>query len=324
LVANEVVRQRAGILRENMERWGRPNIAISNAEAGAFAALGGFFDLIVCDAPCSGEGLFRKDPDATKEWSPQAVIHCAQRQRDILDSAVKALAPGGILVYSTCTYNHAENEENVHWAQQQYGLALIPLELPANWGIVATDGGYRFFPHHARGEGFFIALLQKEDGERPKHSLPATFKQIKSLPRARVSEPQKWLNTQWEAKFFFSPTEEILALPESLESDYLTLDKYLKTKWFGLNVGELKGSDFIPSHALALNLWANTELPKIEIPYPQALLYLKKESIQLPEEAPRGWALATHNGLALGWMKVLPNRTNNYLPVDRKIRMNLG
>ncbi len=323
LVANEVVRHRAGILRENLERWGRPNIAVSNAEAKDFAALSGFFDLIVCDAPCSGEGLFRKDPDAIKEWSPQAVLHCAQRQKDILASTVEALAPGGILVYSTCTYNKIENEENIHWLKNNFGFEQLYLEIPDSWGISATEGGYRFFPHRAQGEGFFISILKKEEGEAPKLTAPNTFRQIKNLNKTHIAEAQKWLNEQWEAKFFSSPGDEILALPVSLENEYYILDKYLKAKWFGLNMGEMKGSDFIPSHALALSLWANDKLPNVELSYEQALLYLKKESIQLPEHTAKGWALATHNGLSLGWMKVLPNRMNNYLPMDRKIRMNL-
>jgi 16S rRNA C967 or C1407 C5-methylase (RsmB/RsmF family)/NOL1/NOP2/fmu family ribosome biogenesis protein len=323
LVANEVVRQRAGILRENLERWGRPNIGITHAEASDFTALTGFFDLVVCDAPCSGEGLFRKDPDAVREWSPQAVSHCAQRQKDILESAISALRPGGLLVYSTCTYNRSENEENVQWAQQQFELELISLDLPANWSITASDAGYRFFPHRTSGEGFFIALLKKKDGESPKPAVPSAFKQIKSLPKARTAEPQKWLNTQWAAKLYLSPSEEIIALPEALEADYLILDKHLKTKWFGLNIGEMKGSDFIPSHALALSLWASEQLPKTALPYTQALLYLKKESVQVPDDSPKGWTLATHNGLPLGWIKVLPNRVNNYLPMDRKIRMSI-
>ncbi|MEO6758980.1 MAG: RsmB/NOP family class I SAM-dependent RNA methyltransferase, partial [Saprospiraceae bacterium] len=115
LVANELIRSRVNSLRENLEKWGAPNVAVTSGEAGDFAGLEGFFDLIVADAPCSGEGLFRKDPAAMGEWSPAAVELCSLRQQRILSEVLPALAPGGILVYSTCTYNTAENEAQVEW-----------------------------------------------------------------------------------------------------------------------------------------------------------------------------------------------------------------
>lgn len=323
LVANEVVRQRVSILRENMERWGRPNIAVTCADPEEFAPLQGFFDVIVCDAPCSGEGLFRKDSNAAQEWSPAAVEQCAIRQRNILTSAVEALAPGGVLAYSTCTFNELENECNVEWLQQKFGLSLVQLDVPAHWGIKSTQAGYRFFPHHARGEGFFLAVLKKADDTRPKHAYSGMFKQIKNLPKAQCALPASFLDAQCELRYFLTPNEEILALPAQLEGVYLALDKYLKTKWFGLNVGETKGKDFVPSHPLALSLLAAPDLPSIAVSYEQALAFLKKETFDVPEQSQKGWAMPRYKGLSLGWIKILPNRMNNYLPPDRRIRMNI-
>ena len=125
LTANEVIRTRSGILRENLERWGTSGVATCSAEAEDIAqALPGWFDVIVVDAPCSGEGLFRKDVHAVQEWSPDHVQLCSARQRRILRAAVDALAPGGLLVYSTCTYNRTENEDNVRWLQAEFGLEI--------------------------------------------------------------------------------------------------------------------------------------------------------------------------------------------------------
>jgi NOL1/NOP2/fmu family ribosome biogenesis protein len=324
LVANELIRSRAGILRENLEKWGAPNIAVTSAEAEEFAALEGFFDVIVVDAPCSGEGLFRKDPDAVREWSPANVELCTGRQRRILAAAVETLAPGGVLVYSTCTYNRSENEDNAEWLIQNFDLELLRLNIPPEWGIVPTEGGDRFFPHKLRGEGFFISVFRKKEGELRKQNVSAGFQKIKPLAKNLVPEVALWLCPEAEVRFFQTPSGEVLALPVALENDYLVLDKFLKNKWFGTSVGEFKGKDFIPAHALALSLLASPDLPHLDLSLEQALLFLKKETFDLPPAMPRGWALARFAGLNLGWLKILPNRMNNYLPPERRIRMDVS
>lgn len=322
LVANEVIKTRVGSLRENLERWGCPNVATTSAEAEAFGAMDGWFDVVVCDAPCSGEGLFRKDPDAVREWSPDQVELCAARQRRILAAAVEALAPGGVLAYSTCTYNRLENEGNAAWLAAEFELEPLHLDLPADWGIaVRESGGCQFFPHRTRGEGFFIAVFRKKEGPSPRRAVPAQFASLKPLPKNLVPDAARWLRPEVEARFFLSPSNEVLALPAVLESDYLFLDKYLKAKWFGVNIGEFKGKDFIPSHALALSRWVSPTLPGLALNREQALLFLKKETFEVPPTAPLGWTLAQFQQLNLGWIKLLPNRMNNYLPPERRIRM---
>jgi NOL1/NOP2/fmu family ribosome biogenesis protein len=323
LVANEVIRQRVGVLRENLEKWGMPNVAVTSGEAEEFAALEGFFDVIVTDAPCSGEGLFRKDPDAVREWSPANVELCSARQKRILANAVEALKPGGILAYSTCTYNRSENEDNTLWLTQNFDLELVKLQIPANWGIAETDGGCRFFPHKVKGEGFFIAVFRKKEGVLKKQNAASSFRNIKPLAKSLVPELARWLNDETELRFFQTPSGEVLALPAALENDYLVLDKFLKNKWFGTAVGEFKGKDFVPSHALALSRLVSPTLPALDLERDQALRFLKKETFDLPSETPRGWTLARFAGLNLGWMKVLPGRMNNYLPPERRIRMDI-
>lgn len=324
LVANEVIRTRVGALRENLEKWGVANTATTSAEVEELAGLEGFFDIVVTDAPCSGEGLFRKDADAVREWSPASVELCAGRQRRILGAAVEALAPGGLLVYSTCTYNRLENEDNTAWLTRTFDLEWLPLQVPAEWGIDATSGGYHFFPHRVRGEGFFIAVFRKKAGAEKRQHPASGFKSIKPLVKALVPEAARWLQPEAEVRYFQTATGEVLALPAALETDYLTLDKYLKAKWFGTLVGEFKGKDFIPAHALALSRLASPALPAIDLERDQALRFLKKETFDLPSDTARGWTLARYRGLNLGWMKVLPGRMNNYLPPERRIRMDLG
>ncbi len=323
LVANEVIRPRVAVLRENLEKWGFPNIAVTSAGAEEFEPLEGWFDVVVADAPCSGEGLFRKDPDAVREWSPASVDLCAGRQRRILAAAVKTLAPGGVLVFSTCTFNRLENEENTSWLLQNFDLDKVDLTVPSGWGIVETEGGYRFFPHRTRGEGFFLAVFRKKEGIVPEYKAPAVFRSLKPLPKNNIPEVTRWLKNADAVRLFQTPSGEVLALPVSLENEYLILDKYLKNKWFGTSIGEFKGKDFIPSHALALSELVAPTLPAIECTRDQALLFLKKETFTLPPDIPLGWTLARFSGMNLGWMKVLPNRMNNYLPPERRIRMDI-
>jgi 16S rRNA C967 or C1407 C5-methylase (RsmB/RsmF family)/NOL1/NOP2/fmu family ribosome biogenesis protein len=320
LVCNEVIKTRLGPLRENLERWGHPNTAIVHAEAEALGAMEDFFDLIVADAPCSGEGLFRKDPDAVREWSAAHVDFCALRQRKILASVLPALAPGGLLVFSTCTYNRRENEENVQWLLHSFDMEMVPLHIPTAWGVTEYEQGcYHFFPHRTRGEGFFISVLRKKGEKTAKFTYPTAFRSLKNLPKAQYSLAQSFLKPDAPARFFQMPAGEILALPEACEGDFLLLDKALKSKWFGVHIGEIKGRDFIPAHPLALSLWAHPDLPGTDLPLEQALTFLRKEPPVLPDHTPTGWTLARYKGYPLGWMKVLPNRVNNYLPGERRI-----
>jgi len=323
LVANEVIRTRVGVLRENLEKWGVPNIAFTCAESEVFAEnLPEFFDIVVTDAPCSGEGLFRKDPDTTKEWSTDNVYMCAGRQQRILTAAVETLAPGGLLIYSTCTYNHLENEDNTKWLQVEHGLELLSIRIDPAWGMVENQGGYHCYPHHVKGEGFYLAAFRKKVGPISKRNIPSGFISLKPLPKAGIPAIQPWLNPEWPVKLFQIPSGEILALPAALENAFLCIDKAIKSKWFGVFVGEIKGKDLIPAHPLALSPLLQPGLV-LEVSRDQALLFLKKEVFDLPAGTPNGWTLVCYQGHRLGWIKVLPNRMNNYLPPDRRIRMDL-
>ena len=324
LVSNEFVRARVGILRENLERWGVPNVAVTHTDAAAFSRLAGWFDVVAVDAPCSGEGLFRKDPDAMQEWSPKAVEQCALRQQDILRGAVQALAPGGVLLYSTCTYNRQENEENVRWLCAQYGFSPVSLEIPAAWGIESNEWGFRFFPHKLAGEGFFISVLRKPAGTTARLPKPAGFQYLQAVPKNQLPALTPWVSEEAPWRFYRTPREEVVALPAALADDFLTLDSVCNAKWFGVPLGAFKGKDFIPDHALALSLARAPNLPMVNLDRTQALQFLRKENFDLPAGVSPGWVLAGFGGLALGWIKAMPNRMNNYLPMERRIRKQGG
>lgn len=172
LVANEVIRNRSQILAENLTKWGYADVVVTNNDPSDFSRIGSFFDVILTDVPCSGEGMFRKDPGAIEEWSPENVEICWQRQRRIITDIWPCLKPGGILIYSTCTYNTREDEENIAWIRQEFGAEPLPLAVPTEWNITgsllagADAPVYRFLPHKTQGEGFFLAALRKPEEDR--------------------------------------------------------------------------------------------------------------------------------------------------------------
>lgn len=325
LISNEVIRSRVSVLRENLEKWGHPNVVISNHDPEDMGNLAGFFDVVVVDAPCSGEGLFRKDPHAMQEWSEASVQLCSARQKRILAAAAPLLDNDGILIYSTCTYNDTENTENVRYLTEN-GFRNRPLTLPADWNIAekktGDSVGYQCYPHRVRGEGFFISVFQKTGFTNPVKMDARTFRSIRALRPRETASAAKWLQNPTDFSFWEKPNGDVMALPKSLEKTFLFLDVALKNKGFGLEMGQFKGQDFVPSHALALSTAINQNIPGIELSKENALRYFKKENLVLDEPA-KGWLLARYKGLNLGWMKGVGNRINNYLPKDWRIRMDI-
>ena len=179
LVSNEVIKSRSWILKENIDKWGVSNVLVSNNDPEDFSQLEGLFDVIVVDAPCSGEGMFRKDVNAREEWSAHNVNLCAGRQQRIIADIWPALKAGGILIFSTCTFNRRENEATLAWLHEQYELEGIELDLANLPGVIQTEEsglyGYRFFPGLVQGEGFFMAGVVKQEG-KSDYKYPKSFR----------------------------------------------------------------------------------------------------------------------------------------------------
>ena len=325
LVCNEVIRSRVSVLRENMDKWGCPNVVITNHDPEEMGNLAGFFDVILVDAPCSGEGLFRKDPEAVQEWSEASVQLCSSRQKRILSAAANLLDEGGILLYSTCTYNDSENTSNMQYLAE-HGFQNRALTLPDDWGIVETSSddavGYQCYPHRVRGEGFFISVFRKKTFTAAVKLDARTFRSIRALRTRDAASAAKWLQNSADFSLWEKPNGAVMALPKSLEKTYLFLDSALHNKGFGLDMGQFKGLDFIPAHALALSTAVNQSLPAMELSKENALRYFKKENLVFDTPV-SGWLLAQYKGLNLGWVKGVGNRVNNYLPKDWRIRMDI-
>ena len=321
LLANETIKGRIAPLSANLQKWGFANSGMSNHDPADFSDLTGFFDVVVVDAPCSGEGLFRKDEQAMENWMATSPQFCADRQERILKSAKELVAPGGMLIYSTCTYNRFENDGNVQDLLDGGGFELIQLDVPKDWNIWESKAGYHFFPHRVEGEGFFITCLRRTDSPRWNINIkPAQLG--KPVSNSQSNTLADWIGDAEEYFFLEKGNGEIIAVPRQHQSDFSTLKKVLYRSSFGIPIGTFKRDQFIPGHGLALSLILKKDFPGIELNEKEALLFLKKENLRL-EGATKGWQLARYQGLNLGWMKVLDNRINNYLPNNWRIRMEL-
>ncbi|MRR22306.1 rRNA cytosine-C5-methyltransferase, partial [bacterium] len=324
LVANEVVRTRAAVLAENITKWGTGNVIVTNADPSRFAQLTGFFDLIVADAPCSGEGMFRS-PVAVREWSVQNARLCSERQRRIVMEAWPSLKPGGILIYSTCTFNPAENEENIAWISNETRAESLSIKLPSDSPVVSVRyggaEGYGFHPGRVRGEGFFIAAVRKPEGHVPGQ---------RSREGKRVS-----MKTSYDA---FLLSEALVAVGRdriimhngriialAAEAGLIGyIEEKLPVIKSGTMIGELKNRDLVPAHDLAMSVrlregaWTRHALT-----HEEAISFLRLEPLKAGL-MPRGRVLLIYRGVPLGFANNLGSRVNNGYPQGWRIRMEPG
>jgi len=357
LVSNEVIRARAGILQENMVKWGGANVVITHNDPRDFQRMENYFDIMVVDAPCSGSGLFRRDPGAIGEWSLENVRLCSGRQQRILADCWPALRKGGILIYSTCSYSMEEDEEILDWMSEALQATSCRLQVEESWNVVETSGkkggyGYRFYPDRLKGEGFFLAAVRKEDGgefdypdarhgrEKKKQGgkdkrqasdsrrgsgeiqgserKPGFDKrQSEKLTRQEEESIQGWIRQDLPL-IFFKHNDEVHGLPANLAADLSWLQSSCYLRSAGVPMGRLMTKEFVPGHELALSTLVHPDLPAIDLSGEQAIQYLRKEPIS-PGEARPGWALVRYEGHNLGWVKVLAGRVNNYYPKDWRI-----
>jgi len=326
LVANEVIRSRSHILAENVIKWGHPDVIVTNNDPADFRDAGVLFDLVVADVPCSGEGMFRKDPEAINEWSLQNVELCCHRQRRIIADIWSSIKPGGILIYSTCTFNTKEDEENVQWISRELGAEVLGVDHPQEWNITGNLLNndfpvYRFLPHKTRGEGFFMAVLRKTDDEIPV-SRQRKNKKTSSTPvdRNALEKAKQYIESPEKYSLEMSGSN-IIAIPEIYKDQQSAIRQRLNIVHSGIPLGEVKGKDIIPSHALAMsNALKKDVFESVGLDYNQAISYLRKEAIMLENSAARGFILVTYKDVPLGFVKNLGNRANNNYPQEWRIR----
>ena len=325
LVANEVMKARVGVLADNVALWGDPNVVVTSDDPRSFAALPGFFDIIVADVPCSGEGMFRKDEQAQQQWSEDNVALCEARQRRIIADVWPALAHDGLMIYSTCTFNRYENDLNVEWIARELGAdSLLDGDaLAVQDGIIATGYGYSLVPGHVEGEGQYCAALRKTSPveitggrtDRPARSARPAKKE-QPIPKGIEDLLTKDVILRQKA-------ETVTAVPASLAGSLASVEQCLHVVSAGCAVGTLKGQILVPDADLALSLMFRRDaFPYVDLEMQDALSYLHRDAIIL-NDAPKGYVTVGYRGLPLGFVKNLGNRSNNLHPQSRRIRMNI-
>ena len=318
LVSNEIHPARAKILSENMERMGVKNVMVTNESPQTLAGMfTEYFDRIMVDAPCSGEGMFRREEDMVKDWVSRGPSYYSSIQREILEQAVAMLKPGGMMLYSTCTFSKKEDEENVAYILEKYpSMELVPIDKEQFKGL--SDGfGYpqtaRLFPHRIQGEGHFLALFHKKEDENGSGSGAAVLRlsgdEKEASKRAKEAGKQEDLmkflkncRKEWDLGRIYIRDEQVYYLPEGLKTG-LPL-RFLRT---GLHLGELKKGRFEPSQAFAMALKKDEYQVRLDLKTEdeRVIRYLKGETISLvnEEEPVKGWCLVTVEGFPLGWAK---------------------
>jgi len=301
LYSNEPIRQRASILLENITKWGYPGCTVTNSYPKDYRRSGLTFDIILCDVPCSGEGMFRRDPATIGEWSLQQVEKCWRLQRDIVSDAWACLKPGGVLIYSTCTFNTKENEENVRWMLTEFGDAeIVPIAIEPQWHITGsllegfTEPVYRFIPGITRSEGLFVAVLRKAAKEGSNSNAAHLNDKKSKSPKGLniltppIESPARPTGAcyQGDARISKAPlNQQSLANKETQES----------------SIFNLQSSIFNAS-------------------YSQAIAYLRGEALQLPPDVPRGPVAVAFQGHTLGTVKNIGSRANNQYPKEWRIK----
>ena len=314
LVSNDISYSRARALLKNLELAGAANICVTSEAPEKLAGVWPeFFDKILVDAPCSGEGMFRRDEDMVKDWNEKGPEYYVPIQRQILSQAAAMLRPGGYMLYSTCTFSVEEDEENVAYVLEEFPqMQLCCLDLdkvPGACGGFGLSGCMRLFPHRLKGEGHFLALMRKKGGDDGGKEILPPMDPGTAGKRVRAVEKEKELDaflrqsgTEWDYERIVIHQDNAYYLPEGLAWN-LPL-RFLRT---GLFLGELKKGRFEPSQALAMSMKAGQFPNTVSFPGgdSRVLRYLKGETISLEgDEGPvKGWCLAAMEGFPLGWAK---------------------
>lgn len=333
LFSNELVGKRTTVLKENIVKWGYPNVIITSNRATDYKDFKGYFDVVLVDAPCSGEGMFRKNPIAIKEWNESKAFSCSIEQKGILENAVPLLRDGGLLIFSTCTFAPQENENNVEWMYKKFAGQLSPASLShdKSWGlseetVIHSDGCkqsvYKCYPHKFRGEGLFISLFKVNNGNR------FIYKDHQQQHLKNLSDP---LTKEME-KFVIPNDDHILTMMDDkivlMNKQMLTIADFAISKLNIVSIGTTLGNlsyntrEFIPTHELSMSTQMNRSFPSVELNKEQAIRFLKKEDIPglILDVDTRGWLLAKYQGVPLGWLKANNNRVNNFYPKEWRLR----
>jgi 16S rRNA C967 or C1407 C5-methylase (RsmB/RsmF family) len=321
VVCNEAIRSRVTVLEENIAKWGHANAVVVSCDPATFDRLNHFFDFILVDAPCSGEGMFRKESEALKNWSPDTVKHCAARQMRIVRDVWNALKPGGFMLYCTCTYNTEENEQVVRYIIEQLGAESVPVDCSAFQDIASSVNSdihaCRFFPHRTASEGLFLSLIRK-DGELKSDTTKRT------KPHFTIPAIDSWVR-RIDDFTVVRRNDRIYIIARRFAADVEQIGRTIYTLSSGVEVCTVIGNELIPSFDFAHSVDINIDnFAVVDVDRATALSYLKKETLSVPSFVGRGYILLTYMNVPLGWVKNIGSRCNNILPRNRRIRITIN
>ncbi len=319
VVAGEINRQRATVLADNVRKWGLANVVVVNGDATQLSQFEAFYDVVAVDAPCSGEGMFRKAEVAREEWSEGSVAVCAERQSEILRAAWRALKPGGILLYSTCTFNSVENEQSIaQFEEEREGevVGFERVEIDEEWGIERGEVGafqtFRFMPHRTKGEGFFAAVARKSYDTAGRMWQPKSRKNIFTpLARIDLAECARWVE-QPERMSFYSVGDTIYGYFNAQLDVVKRLAESLTVIYSGVAMGQIFKGKLSPDGALALFVGYSRDAVNVaELEYDEAIEYLRRCEVKASNFEEGINLVCDDAGNALGFVKRIGQRVNN-------------
>ena len=332
LFANEPMRNRANILNENIQKFGHPGVIVTNNYPRDYKRSKLTFDVVLADVPCSGEGMFRKDSGAVADWSRAKVEECSSLQREIISDIWPCLKPGGILIYSTCTFNTDEDEDNAAWIAENLGADFITVGTKPEWGITPSLKGnnpcYRFIPGRTRGEGLFMTVLRKHgdsianDVKAKKKKTPKNNKRKNNNSKdlnAKLPKSLPLLNPDRYATLQYG--DKVAAIANEWEQTAQTALSCLNVMNAGVTIGTIRGKSLLPDQSLALSAALDrSAYPSVDVSPAEAISFLRRDTITLPPDTPTGTVLITFHNHPLGFVKNIGNRCNNLYPAEWRIK----
>ncbi len=329
IVSNEIISSRASVLFSNVERQGFKNVIVTNEEPERLFGFEGFFDYVFVDAPCSGEGMFRRVPETINEWSEENVKMCADRQKEILRVAERLVAAGGKLVYSTCTYSKEEDENIVEWFLKEFNFELQDVSaeiknatIPSSANVKNADFARKFMPHTGNGEGQFIAVFKNNDESRATQMhTKKHFRAIEGVGRTKRALFESFEDENLSSRIdgrVYEVGETVYLVPKMFDGDLQTAIDTLRFNTIGVKVGSLLKGRFEPNHSIFM-AYADLFKNKIELSADELKKYLHGEEISKDLSGKKGYGVVTVNGYAVGGVKIVNNRLKNLYPKGLRI-----
>lgn len=326
VVANEINRSRAAVLADNARKWGLGNMVVTCNDSARVADFEEWFDVVAVDAPCSGEGMFRKSDEACEQWSEANVAMCAERQWEILQNAFRSLKPGGVLLYSTCTFNRTEDEDVVGRACEEFGdelLAVDDIPIGDDWGVVTGREGvfqtFRFFPHRLTGEGMFMAVARKAGLATSRRRMPkARRKVMEAVDKRTAQELSRWVKESEQMRFF-AAGDTLYGCRKEHYDEVEALAGTLAVIYSGVAMGQVFKGKLKPDGALALYAGVNHDaVACCEVDEQEALKFLRKQDMGAAQFS-EGVNMVLYGGRPLGFVKRVGARVNNMYPNSLRI-----